>query len=382
MTQPSTAFTRIVVKVGASVLAGGSGAPEPARLANLVAQLAACVAEGRQAVLVSSGAIACGMAKLGLKRRPASIAQLQACAAIGQGDLMWRYSQAFDAYRLTVAQVLLTQSDLADPARRRNAKHTLQALLERRIVPIVNENDAVAVDEIAFGDNDRLAALVGSVLEAQLIVILSDVDGFLHHGQVVSRIDRLDHTHHTMALGASRETTTGGMASKLAAGRIAQHAGIPLVIANGRTPDVLQRILSGQPEGTLIAPPGSRLGEKKWWIAFALRTPRGRVTVDGGAAEALLHHGKSLLASGIQAVEGRFDAGDPVAIVDAAGEELGRGVCNFTARELSRVRGMKSAEIRQLLGAKAPIEVIHRDNLVLTRELTLPMCKRGYTPEV
>jgi glutamate 5-kinase len=368
MTQPAV-FNRIVVKVGASVLAGGSGAPEAERVSNIASQVAACMADGRQAVLVSSGAIACGMARLGLKRRPAAIAQLQACAAIGQGDLMGRYSRAFDAHRVTVAQVLLTQSDLADAARRRNAKHTLHALLERRIVPIINENDAVAVEEITFGDNDRLAALVGSVLEAQLIVILSDVDGFLHHGEVVGRIDRLDHTHHAMALGASRETTTGGMASKLAAGRIAQHAGIPLVIANGRKPDVLARILAGQPEGTLIAPPSGRLGEKKWWIAFALRAPRGRVAIDAGAAEALLNQGKSLLASGIQAVEGRFDAGDPVAIVDAAGEELGRGVCNFTARELSRVRGMKTAEIRQLLGAKAPSEAIHRDNLVLTREL-------------
>ena len=159
------------------------------------------------------------------------------------------------------------------------------------------------------------------------------------------------------------------MASKLAAGRIAQHAGIPLVIANGAKPDALQRILSGQPEGTLVAPPSQRLGEKKWWIAFALRAPRGRITIDAGAGEALLAHGKSLLASGVQSVEGRFDAGDPVAIVDASGIELGRGLCEFSARELSRVRGMKTSEIRQLLGAKAPSEAIHRDNLVLTKEL-------------
>ena len=365
----SVAFQRIVVKVGASVLTGRGGAPQASRVAMIASQISGCVSQGRHAVLVSSGAIACGMSALGLKRRPAAIAELQACAAVGQGALMARYSQAFAAHRLTVAQVLLTQADVADAARRRNATHTLQALLARRIVPIVNENDAVAVEEIAFGDNDRLAALTASMIGATLVVLLSDVDGLLHQGAVVGRIDRLDHTHQAMALGPSRETTTGGMASKLAAGRIAQHAGIPLVIANGTKPDVLARILSGRPEGTLIAPPSARLAEKKWWIAFSLRAPQGRVVVDAGAAEALLTRGKSLLASGVQSVEGRFDAGEPVAIVNASGTELGRGLCEFSARELSRVRGMKTAEIRQLLGAKAPSDAVHRDNLVLTREL-------------
>ena len=365
----SASFHRVVVKVGASVLAGGSGAPDARRLSTVVAQVASCVAGGRQAVLVSSGAIACGMARLGLKRRPRAVAELQACAAIGQSELMRLYTHAFAERGLTVAQVLLTQADLAHQVRCRNAKNTLATLLTRRVVPIVNENDVVAVEEIAFGDNDRLAALVASAIGADLVVLLSDVDGLLHNGQVIGRIDRLDHTHQAMVAGSSRQTTTGGMASKLAAGRIAQHAGIPLVIANGHKPDALARILAGQPEGTLVAPPSQRLGEKKWWIAFALRAPRGRLAIDDGAREALLNRGKSLLASGIRAVEGRFDAGDPVAIIDSQGVELGRGVCNFSARELSRVRGMKTAEIRQLLGAKAPSEAIHRDNLVLTREL-------------
>lgn len=282
---------------------------------------------------------------------------------------MHRYSQAFGTHGLTVAQVLLTQADLSDQTRCRNAKKTLQALAARRVVPIINENDAVAVEEIAFGDNDRLAALVACVVEAQLLVILSDVDGVMQDGRRLERIDPLDHHHHALAMGTSRETTTGGMASKLSAARIVRHSGIPMVIANGTKPGVLLDILEGKPVGTLISPPPARLKFHHWWIAFALRQPKGIVVVDAGAAEALSNRGKSLLPSGIRAVQGRFHAGEPVAIRDPAGHEVARGLSNFSSSDLMRIRGLKSHQLGDVLGHRASAEAVHRDHLVLMREL-------------
>lgn len=362
-------FKQLVVKVGASVLTDRSGQPEVGRLTQLVEQLAACVRQGCAVVVVSSGAIACGMARLAVRRRPKALAQLQACAAIGQSELMRLYSEAFGAHGVTVAQVLLTQGDLADRSRCRNAKHTLRTLLAQGVVPIVNENDAVAVEEIAFGDNDRLAALVACLIEAQLLVVLSDVDGLLEHGRVIERIEQLDPTHHALALGSSRETTMGGMASKLAAARIARHGGIPMVIANGTKPGVLLEILAGKAVGTLIVPPKTRLKFRKWWIAFSARHAKGVVVVDAGAAEALLNRGTSLLPSGIRAVQGRFHAGDPIAIVDEAKNEVARGLSNFSSRELGRIRGLNSRAIAGILGHKTAEEAVHRDSLVLSREL-------------
>ena len=366
---PPQRIQHIVVKVGASVLSDAAGRPDERRLAELVRQLAECRAQGRRVVLVSSGAIACGMAQLRLKRRPASLAQLQACAAVGQGRLMELYSAAAARQGITVAQVLLTQADLADRVRCRNAKQTLRALLDHAVLPIINENDAVAVEEIAFGDNDRLAALVGCVLEADLVVLLSDVDGLLHEGRVIERIDRLDASHHAMVLGPSRETTTGGMAAKLAAARITRHGGIPLIIANGTAPGILQDVLGGKPVGTLVAPPATKLKFRKWWAAFAVRTPRGTIVVDAGASEALRHRGTSLLPVGVAAVEGAFKPGDPVAIVDVQRAEIARGITNFSSRELQLIRGLSSRKIVDVLGRASAEEVVHRDHLVLTQEL-------------
>ncbi len=262
-------FHRVVVKVGASVLTDPDGRVRPAAVHGLAGQIAAAAAERREIVLVSSGAIACGMSQLGLSRRPTVLAQLQACAAIGQGQLMHRYSEAFGRHGLTVAQVLLTGADVADRTRCRNARHTLATLLRRRVVPIVNENDTVSVEEITFGDNDRLAALVASLVQADLLVLLSDVDGLLERGRVIPRLDEVTPRHHRLVTRSSRHTTTGGMASKLAAGRLSRHAGIPLVIANGTRPDVLTDLLAGKPLGTLIAPPKTRLASPTWWNAFS-----------------------------------------------------------------------------------------------------------------
>lgn len=248
-------FKRVVVKIGASVLTDAHGQPHEARLNHLVEQVAALMARRCEVLLVSSGAIAWGMARVGLQRRPAEIATLQACAAIGQGALMRSYSQAFAKRDLLAAQVLLTRADLEHATRRRNAAQTLQELFARHAVPIVNENDAVAVEEIAFGDNDRLSAMVACLVRADLLVLLSDVDGLLHHGRVVERVEELNHRHHAMVLGHSRETTTGGMASKLTAARMVLEEGIPMVIANGTKAGVLLRALKEKPLGTLFVPP-------------------------------------------------------------------------------------------------------------------------------
>lgn len=361
---------RLVVKIGGSVLTDEEGRFLPGRLSTFAAQVAVCTASHREVLVVSSGAIPCGMARLGLKRRPRDLAQLQACAAIGQGELMRLYGGAFAAHRLLTAQVLLTQEDLADRVRHGNAKRTLLTLLGRHAIPIINENDTVAVEEITFGDNDRLAALVASTVGAQLLVLLTDVEGLLHDGRLIERIDATNHaTHQPLRGRVRRHTTKGGMASKLAAARIAGHDGIPTVIANGLRPLVLADLLEGKPVGTLCVPSNTRLSRRKWRIAFALRRPRGEVVVDEGAAAALLERGKSLLASGIIEIRGRFEAGDLILVVDAGQREVARGVANFSSTELLRVRGLQSAEVARVLGQDRAREVIHRDHLVLAREV-------------
>jgi glutamate 5-kinase len=341
----------------------------PARLEHLVEQVAGCSSAHRQPLVVSSGAIACGMSKLGLTRRPTALAQLQACAAIGQSELMHRYARLFEAHGILTAQVLLTQEDLSVPARMRNAKQTLLTLLHRRVVPIINENDTVSVEEITFGDNDRLAALVSVSVDAQLLVLLSDVDGVLQNGKPLERIDALNRLDRSVFRTTTRRLTKGGMASKLEAGRIVGHSGIPMIVANGANPSILGDILSGKSVGTLFVPPRNRLASKKWWLAFALRQPKGYLTVDPGAVQALLEQGRSLLASGVRTVQGTFEAGALVGVTDESGAEVARGVCNFSSSELLRVRGMKSLEAAKALGHARQREVIHRDNLVLSREI-------------
>ena len=268
---------RVVIKVGSSVLTDARGRLLPERLGQLVEQVVACVRAHRQPIIVSSGAIACGMARLGVTRRPKALAQLQACAAIGQGELMHLYTETFGNHGVLTAQVLLTQDDLASRTRFRNAKQTLLTLLHRRVVPVINENDTVAVEEITFGDNDRLAALVAAAVDAQLLVILSDVDGVLRDGKPLERIDPSTRaTAFGRALaqdsglrGAKRQTTKGGMASKLEAARIAGHSGIPLVIANGTRPNILTDLLAGQSVGTLFVPPRTRRTSRTWDSAWA-----------------------------------------------------------------------------------------------------------------
>ena len=362
---------RLVVKIGSGLVTKAGGGLAPDRIEAVAGEIAA-VREGRRVVLVTSGAIATGVARLGLTARPRSIPEKQAAAAVGQSALMWQYEAAFSRHEIPVGQVLLTGQDIGDRARYLNARNTLDALLRFGVLPIVNENDTVAVEEIKVGDNDNLSALVASLIDADLLVLLTDVDGLYTDDPAVNaRARRLETVEAVtdeiarLARDRSDGVSVGGMATKLQAARKAAAAGVPMIIASGRVPGVLRRLLAGEPVGTYFAPKATRLTARKRWIAFAV-APQGKLTVDAGALQALTQHGKSLLPSGILEVEGEFASGDVVALLaGATGREFARGVVNFDADEVRKIRGAKTTEIEERLGYRSFDEVIHRDNLVI-----------------
>jgi glutamate 5-kinase len=362
---------RLVVKVGTGLITRPGLGPDPERIAALAAELAS-VWEGRELVLVTSGAIATGMARLTLPERPRTIPEKQAAAAVGQSALMWHYEQAFKRHGVPVGQVLLTAHDISDRARYLNARNTLLALLRFGVLPVVNENDTVAVEEIKVGDNDNLSALVASLIDADLLVLLTDVDGLYTSDPArdpaavkLDTVDTITAEIERLVWRGTGAGSVGGMATKLQAAQKAAAAGVPMVIASGRTQGVLARILKGEAVGTYFAPKADRLGARKRWIAFAV-PPHGRLAVDAGARAALTQHGKSLLPSGIAKVEGDFAAGEVVGLVsDGDDREFARGLVNFDADELRKIQGAKTREIEQRLGYKSFDEVIHRDNLVL-----------------
>jgi glutamate 5-kinase len=378
---------RLVVKVGSGLITDASTGADADRIETLAAEVAAVRAD-REVVLVTSGAIVTGMARLALGRRPISIPDKQAAAAVGQSALMWHYEAAFKRHAIPVGQVLLTGQDIADRARYLNARNTLVALLRFGVLPIVNENDTVAVDEIKVGDNDNLSAHVAALIDADLLVLLTDVDG-LYTGDPAAdptarKIDTVEAmTDDVMRLAWTHAsgTSVGGMATKLAAAQKATASGVPMVIASGDDRGALARILAGEAVGTYFARRADRLAARKRWIAFAV-PPVGRVIVDAGAYHALVRDGKSLLPSGLVEVDGDFAAGDMVSVVapgasadthDAAaggeprppGAEFARGLVNFDAHELRQLRGAKTRDIEARLGYKGVDEVIHRDNLVI-----------------
>ena len=362
---------RVVVKIGSNVLAGDGGLREE-RLGALAREIAALVAGGRQVVVVTSGAVAAGAARLGRVGGARGIEWRQAAAALGQIGLMAAYERAFAAHERQVAQVLLTHADLANRRRYLNARHTLRALLDLGVVPIVNENDTVAVEELKFGDNDNLSALTAALVEADLLVILSDVAGLhtrdprVDNAAPVVRVTRADDATMLRAAGPSRsQVGTGGMASKVAAAGKAAAAGIPTFIADGTADGVLAGVFDAAAEsGTLFLPDGDRLGRRKHWIAYTLK-PAGTLHVDEGAERALARGGRSLLPSGVARVEGGFGVGDCVRCVGPTGREFARGLVNYTAAEMERIKGVHTREIEQLLGYKGSDEVIHRDDLTL-----------------
>ena len=353
---PLKSVSRIVVKLGTGVLTDSRKQPDPAQLEHLVAQLAALRQAGKEVVLVTSGAVGAGMGALGYETRPANLAEKQACAAVGQSRLMAVYDKLFAAHNLVVAQVLLTHDDLEHHERHLNARNTLVTLLQRGVVPIINENDAVSFTEIKFGDNDKLSALVASLLPADLLVILTTVDGVIENfgkknPRTLSVIEQIDTAIEDMAGGTTSATAVGGMKSKIEAARIVVRSGIPLVIASGKKKTVLAKVLAGEDEGTLFVAQPNRLQGRKRWIAF-FHHPKGALFVDDGAKKALREAGKSLLPPGVARCEGDFAAEDVVRICDLDGTEFARGIAKFSATE---IRAKKLARV----------ELVHRDDLVI-----------------
>ena len=362
---------RIVVKVGTSTLTGADGRVDRAWLADLARQTSQLRAAGNHVVIVSSGAIAAGVEAMGLSSRPSELSALQAAAAIGQVRLIGTYDTIMAAAGTRVAQVLLTRHDTGHRQSYVYACRTLERLLEMGIVPVVNENDTTAVDEIRFGDNDTLAALVGVMVHAGLVVLLTDIEGLYDHDPgsddsavLFERIEELTDDVVAAAGGAGSTFGTGGMATKLDAARILMKAGIPMVVCDGHRPDVLVQAFAGEPVGTYFAGGEGEIEARKLWIAFARHT-QGAIVVDPGAKDALCLRGTSLLPAGVIRVEGHFPQGAPVSVVDEAGLELARGLSDFASDDLERVMGHTSAEIATMEPAIVGREVIHRDRLVI-----------------
>ena len=348
--------TRIVVKLGTGVLTDSRKQPDLAQLEQLVAQMAAQRQAGREIVLVTSGAVGAGMGALGYATRPAELAERQACAAVGQSRLMAMYEKLFSKFNLVVGQVLLTHEDLEHHERHLNARNTLVTLLNRGVVPIINENDAVSITELKFGDNDKLSALVAALLPADLLVILTTVDGVLENfgqanARLLSVIEQIDGNIEGMAGGTTSATAVGGMKSKIEAAKIVVRSGVPLVIASGQKHDTLARIVAGEDEGTLFVAQPTKLQGRKRWIAF-FHHPKGALFVDDGAKRALRENGKSLLPPGVTRCEGNFSAGDVVRICDLDGTEFARGIARFDS-EAVRARNLPKEEL------------VHRDDLVI-----------------
>jgi len=349
-------ISRIIVKLGTGVLTDSRKQPDLAQMEQLVAQVAEQRAAGREIVLVTSGAVGAGMGVLGFDKRPSALDELQACAAVGQSRLMATYEKLFAKFNLHVGQVLLTHEDLEHHERHLNARNTLVALLRNGVVPVINENDAVSFTELKFGDNDKLSALVASLLPADLLVILTTVDGVVENfgtpdAKVLHTVERIDDRIERLAGGTSSATAVGGMASKIQAAKIVVRAGIPLVIACGWKKTVLADILRGAEEGTLFIAQSQKLAGRKRWIAF-FHHPKGALFVDDGAKQALREGGKSLLPPGVRKCDGEFAAGDVVRVCDLDGTEFARGISKFAAPEI------KSGQLPRG-------EVIHRDDLVI-----------------
>lgn len=349
-------ITRIVVKLGTGVLTDSRKQPDLAQMEQLVGQIAEQRKAGKEMVLVSSGAVGAGMGVLGYEKRPDDLAELQACAAVGQSRLMATYEKLFGAFGLSVAQILLTHDDLEHHERHLNARNTLVTLLRLGVIPIINENDVISFTELKFGDNDKLSALVASLLPADLLVVLTTVDGVIENfgkanPRTIPVIERIDSSLEKLAGGTSSSTAVGGMASKIQAAKIVVRSGIPLVIASGKKKQALARVVAGQEEGTLFVPHPTRLQGRKRWIAF-FHHPQGALFVDAGARKALRENGRSLLPPGIARCEGEFEAGAVIRICDLDGTEFARGLAGFGAGEI-RARQLKR------------VEVVHRDNLVI-----------------
>ena len=364
---------RLVIKVGSSLVTNDGRGLDHDAVARWAEEIAALRNDSREIVLVSSGAIAEGIKRLGWRSRPAAIHELQAAAAVGQMGLVQAYESAFSRFGLHTAQVLLTHDDLADRRRYLNARSTLRTLLDLGVIPIINENDTVTTDEIRFGDNDTLGALVTNLIEADVLVLLTDQQGLYTAdprrdvtATLVTHARAGDPDLERMAGGAGSAFARGGMLTKVLAAKRAARSGATTVIASGREPNVLTRLAAGEAIGSALVAEAVSLAARKQWLADHLQLA-GRLALDDGAVRALVHEGKSLLPIGVVAVEGEFDRGEVVGCFDRSGREVARGLVNYTAQETGRILRRASSEIEAILGYVDEPELIHRDNLVLLR---------------
>ena len=370
---PILPYYRIVVKFGTSLLTGGSDQLNQDTMSKLVAQVAQLHKQGLELLIVSSGAMASGRHKLGLTKKIKGIPFKQVLCSVGQSHLMYVYEQLFSQYNIAVAQALLTKTDLSDRAGYLNARNTLLALLQLKVICIVNENDVVAVDELdeaKFGDNDNLSAMVANLVDADLLLLLTDTAGLYTadprrdpNARIILQVDRIDSEVEHLADKAGN-LGIGGMITKIEAAKLATASGVTVVIADGREPNIILRLASGEAMGTRFLPTTSKLDSRKRWMLSGLCV-QGRLVVDSGAALALKKQNRSLLAAGIKQIEGEFDRGDIVDIYDAEGSHLGCGLVNYSSDEVSLIKGAHSGKIATLLGISYGPEVVHRNNLAV-----------------
>lgn len=362
---------RIVIKVGTSTLSHSTGKLNFQRIEKLVRELADLANQGKEIILVTSGAVSAGMDRLGLKEKPKTIPEKQAAAAVGQGILLHTYEKIFGEYGQIVAQVLLTREDSVNRKRYANSRNTLLTLLSMGVIPIINENDAVAVDELKIGDNDTLSAMVASIVDADVLIILSDVEGvFTANPQsdptaaLIPEISDITPELEDLAGGPGSMRGTGGMYTKIQAAKIAVNSGVVMVIASGFRDGVVREVLSGSNVGTLFLSKESRLHIRKRWLAFGARI-RGSVVVDKGCEQAIVTTGSSLLPAGIIEVEGEFEQGSTIRVLNSEGREIARGVVNYGSDDVRKIAGVRTQDIIEKLGSKLYDEVIHRDNMVV-----------------
>lgn len=362
---------RIVVKVGTSSLTHESGKLDIEMIEKLCSQLVDIHRTGKEVLLVTSGAVGAGLSKLGYTERPKSIPEKQAAAAVGQGILMHIYEKIFSEYGEIVAQLLLTRDDLQNRKRFLNSRNTLLTLIKQRVIPIINENDTVVVEEIKFGDNDTLAALVAGLVNADLLILLTDIDGLYtadprndSEAQLISLVLEIDEEISSLAGDSGSKFASGGMVTKIEAGKIAVNAGIPMIIANSKEDNIINKLVQGEDKGTLFIPRDTNPHSRKKWIGFASET-EGSLIVDQGCRDALICNGKSLLAKGIENIEGTFERGSVVKIIDSSGEEFARGIASYSSEEMEKLKGRHSDDFIEIIGYKDTDSVIHRDNLIL-----------------
>ncbi len=366
-----TQAKRIVVKVGTSTLTHSTGKLNLERIERLVSELAEFAKQGKEVILVTSGAVGAGMELLGLTEKPKTIPEKQAAAAVGQGVLMHTYEKFFSEHGQIVAQVLLTREDSVKRSRYTNCRNTLLTLIDMGVIPIINENDAVAVDELKIGDNDTLSAMVASIVDADVLIILSDVEGVYTdnpqsnpEAKLIGEIMDITPEMEALAGGPGTKRGTGGMYTKIQAGKIAVNSGVSMVIATGLRDGVLQDILTGEQVGTVFLSKENRLQVRKRWLAFGART-HGVITIDKGCEKAILSGGSSLLATGITAVDGDFEHGNTISVVTLEGREIARGIANYNGEDARKIIGVHTNGLVKILGSKPYDEVIHRDNMVL-----------------